>query len=77
MIIVKGDLGVAINPQGLQIAPKYPQPIYHFQGQVGQSEGYCIQALFEGSEIVELTGKIDTLEEAKDLLDKMYQNINR
>lgn len=75
MIIVKGDLGLAINPICLKIIPKYPQPLYHFHGEIEQSEGYCIQAVFEGSERAELTGKINTLDEAKKMLDEMYKGI--
>lgn len=75
MIIVKGDLGLAINPICLQIIPKYPHPSYHFHGEIEQSEGYCIQAVFECSESAELTGKINTLDEAKKMLDEMYKGI--
>lgn len=77
MIIVKGDLGVAINPICLKIISKYPQPLYHFHGEMEQSDGYCIEAVFENKESLILSSKIDTIEEARKLLNELYKGLQK
>lgn len=82
MIIVKGDLGVAINPICLKIIKRQPQTIYTsnedingFYGGAENNYGYCIQAVFENSDAAILTQKINSFNEAKERLDELYKDI--
>ena len=82
MIIIKGDIGIAINPIYLKIIPRQSQTIYCSYGDISKANGdiennygYCIQAVFENSESVVLSSKIDTIEEARKLLNELYKGI--
>lgn len=84
MIIVKGDLGVAINPICLKIIKRQPQTIYTsnedingFYGGAENNYGYCIQAVFENKESLILSSKIDTIEEARKLLNELYKGMQK
>lgn len=84
MIIVKGDLGVAINPICLKIIKRQPQTIYvsnegingSYKG-IENDYGYCIQAVFENKESLVLSSKIDTIEEARKLLNELYKGLQK
>lgn len=82
MIIVKGDLGVAINPIRLKIIKRQPQTIYVSNEDINGSYediennyGYCIEAVFENSDVAILTEKINSFNEAKERLDELYKDI--
>lgn len=82
MIIVKGDIGIAINPICLKIIKRQPQTIYTsnedingFYGGTENNYGYCIQAVFENSDAAILTEKINGFNEAKERLDELYKDI--
>lgn len=84
MIIAKGDIGIAINPICLKIIKRQPQTIYisnedingSYEG-IENDYGYCIQAVFENSESLILSSKIDTIEEARKLLDELYKGLQK
>ena len=80
MIIVKGDIGIAFNPKGLEILCRNKKTGANYKApkayeDLMKLDEYYIQAVFGESDDILLTSKINTFEEAKDLLDKMYQNI--
>lgn len=84
MIIVKGDIGIAINPICLKIIKRQPQTIYisnedingSYEG-IENNDGYCIQAVFENKESLILSSKIDTIEEARKLLNELYKGLQK
>ena len=82
MIIIKGDIGIAINPIYLKIIPRQSQTIYCSYGDISKANGdiennygYCIQAVFENSDAAILTEKINSFNEAKERLDELYKDI--
>lgn len=86
MIIVKGDLGVAINPQGLQIAyeedgteiiPVYTPHIEYNDKDVKKNSGYYIKAVFTEFDSIVLTSGIKTIEDARKLLDELYKGLQK
>lgn len=86
MIIVKGDLGVAINPQGLQIVyeeegeefiPVYKSFSEYNDIDAKKNTGYYIKAVYTEFDSVVLTSRIKTIEEAGKLLDELYKGLQK
>lgn len=82
-MIVKGEIGIAINPQALQILYRNKDNVGYgvdFKGcktyaDITKFDEYYIQALFQDSESVILSGGYKTFEEAKKALDELYKGI--
>lgn len=82
-MIVKGEIGIAINPQALQILYRNKDNVGYgvdFKGcktyaDITKFDEYYIQALFQDSESVILSGGYKTFEEAKKALDDLYKGM--
>lgn len=81
MLIVKGETGIAFNPQYLQIVYRNKNTglgadykgIKSYE-EIANFDEYYIQAVFQDSDSVVLTGDLGSFEKAKEELNKLYKN---